>query len=280
VSGAGMRAVRVFVVLLAVFLPACPKCPTGFHRVVTRVDPRDLQIRQFDVGNLPMDTGLDVVETQTYDFTATGTIKLHETGQSFGPNGSNETPKEGSPAPGGARGALIGVVADKYYYLGARMVTTFSPGGRLHVIVNEPPPAPAPPSPVPAPPNSVSLNIDLHVDISEGRCIKDDEPDPPPPPPPKTWSEVYTTYFAAGTPGNCTGCHMNQPGRPNFGSSAATMWSALSTDGYLPGGAKTRIDFVLRWCTATGTMPKNNPAENAAGCAAVQSWLNAGALNN
>jgi hypothetical protein len=279
------------VAALGLLVPACPKCPQGFHQVVFDHGGFNRTLHRADEPNTPLDTTLDVVTSHKYAFKVTGTSHV-ALQPPFGPNGiEGSTAGEGAPAPSMPLGALLGVVDRKYYFIGASMTTTFQSAGRLYVMLNFPPPGSAPPSPQPAPPNTVFMDLDMRVGISETKCVKDDQPvvDPEPKPAALTWSQVYTQYFGPKTPGHCQDCHTGAPGRPNFGYTQQEMYAELKAIALLDGGGNARLvdstTSPLSWCNnvnaSLGDMPKDLPASlNPTACGAVRSWVDAGALNN
>jgi hypothetical protein len=99
--------------------------------------------------------------------------------------------------------------------------------------------------------------------------------DSAPPPTAPTWTEIYTKYLAAGTPGNCGSfCHssMGDPsgaynylqGRGQISGTSSGLVSTYSSD--------------LSWFG--GNMPPGGPGSYPTAAADMQAWAAAGALNN
>jgi hypothetical protein len=109
--------------------------------------------------------------------------------------------------------------------------------------------------------------------------------------PPPTYSELYTRYFAAGTPGHCAtdGCHAG----PNYviwvcGSTAATCYTGMaSPDAGLINTAMPQMSLIidpanspLSWFNPNGPMPYDKPGPFPEGRDAIQAWVADGAPNN
>lgn len=102
------------------------------------------------------------------------------------------------------------------------------------------------------------------------------------PPSSPTWTEVYETYFAEGTPGHCGDCHTK--GMFNVGSTKTSFYNALVNVQLIdPSNPKDSVlglepGSPLAWFG--GSMPKDDPSSNSAAKKAITEWLAAGALNN
>src|SRR5580700_7607203 len=88
-----------------------------------------------------------------------------------------------------------------------------------------------------------------------------------------TWTQIYTSYFAPGTPGNCTNCH---PGT----NSPKCMYSYLQGRGQL-GGSSPSLTSPTSSCLSWygGNMPPLGP-QNAQAVSQMNAWAAAGAMNN
>ncbi len=90
-----------------------------------------------------------------------------------------------------------------------------------------------------------------------------------------TWTQIWTSYLAAGTKGNCkSSCH-SQMGSP----SAAYSW--LKAKGYINGPSSALVDSsqsCLSWYG--GNMPPSGPGSWSAATTDMAAWAKAGALNN
>ncbi len=97
-----------------------------------------------------------------------------------------------------------------------------------------------------------------------------------------TFSQLYTTYFATGTVGNCagTGCH------PSDMDNASDSYKYLANDTnkqYC--GPPNCLASIANPCTSVlawfnGSMPLANPVPNAQAAAAVAAWVAAGSKND
>jgi len=104
-----------------------------------------------------------------------------------------------------------------------------------------------------------------------------------------TFTQLYTTYFAAGTPGHCAtaGCH-SDPGHAVWlcGTNKDTCFKGMVSVGLIntTNPAKSLIvdttNSPLRWISTGGTMPKGAVVANDAGRDAVKAWVAACAQNN
>ncbi|MEA2745916.1 MAG: hypothetical protein QOI41_59, partial [Myxococcales bacterium] len=102
-----------------------------------------------------------------------------------------------------------------------------------------------------------------------------------------TWTQIYAQYIGPGTPGHCSGtggCHTNVRGGFKCGTNKNDCYSGMVAAGLVKttNGAQSPIGIPgqspLAWLG--GAMPLDNDAPNAAGAAAVQAWVAAGALDN
>jgi len=97
-----------------------------------------------------------------------------------------------------------------------------------------------------------------------------------------TWTEVYETYFADGTPGHCGDCH--NKGMFNVGSTKTSFYNALVNVQLIdPSNPKDSVlglspGSPLAWFG--GSMPKDDPSPNSAAKKAITDWLEDGAQNN
>jgi hypothetical protein len=89
-----------------------------------------------------------------------------------------------------------------------------------------------------------------------------------------TWSSIYKAYMAAGTEGNCGGCHGEM-------STASGSYSYLTNKRQL-GGASPEIVSPSASCLSWigGNMPPLGPSSDATATAELQAWVAAGAQNN
>jgi hypothetical protein len=109
--------------------------------------------------------------------------------------------------------------------------------------------------------------------------------------PPPTYSELYTRYFAPGTPGHCAkaGCHSD----PNHniwlcGTDKDTCYAGMaSPDSGLINTAMPQKSLIadpvlspLSWIAPEGPMPFDGPGPFPEGRDAILAWVAAGALNN
>jgi hypothetical protein len=103
----------------------------------------------------------------------------------------------------------------------------------------------------------------------------DAAPPPPPPPPPTapTWTDLYGSYLAGGTEGNCSNCHSQM-------GSASGAYSYLSSKGYIGSGTSSLDDpnnSCLTWFG--GNMPPSGGSDmNAVND--FDAWVAAGAQDN
>ena len=91
-----------------------------------------------------------------------------------------------------------------------------------------------------------------------------------------TWTQIWTTYLAPGTPGNCakSGCH-SQTGT----ASGAYTW--LKGRGYIRATNAPLADptqSCLTWLG--GNMPPGGAGSNTAATTALTTWAASGAPNN
>jgi hypothetical protein len=102
-----------------------------------------------------------------------------------------------------------------------------------------------------------------------------------------TWTYLYTTYFASGTPGHCGngGCHASSQGGFKCGSDKTTCYNGLVT-AKLIGTTNATQPLVnpkvtpLAWFNSGGAMPEDNPVANPAAVKDLQAWVAAGATND
>lgn len=102
-----------------------------------------------------------------------------------------------------------------------------------------------------------------------------------------TWTQIYAQYIGPGTPGHCSGtggCHTNARAGFKCGTSKADCYQGLVDAGLVTPANGTQSPIgkpgqsPLAWLG--GGMPLDNDAPNAAGAAAIQAWVAAGAKNN
>jgi hypothetical protein len=113
-----------------------------------------------------------------------------------------------------------------------------------------------------------------------------DTPDPAP-----TYSELYTKYFAIGTPGHCatSGCHAG----PDFniwlcGPDKNTCYNGMTgPDAGLVNKVNPSSSVIinpanspLSWFNPNGPMPQDMPGPFPEGRDAILKWVMAGALND
>jgi hypothetical protein len=104
-----------------------------------------------------------------------------------------------------------------------------------------------------------------------------------------TYSELYTRYFAVGTPGHCAeaGCH----GEPGFntwlcGTDKDTCYNGMLSIGLIaPGTAKLSAladpkNSPLVWINPNGFMPADDLDAFPEGGEAIRAWAASGSPNN
>jgi hypothetical protein len=105
-----------------------------------------------------------------------------------------------------------------------------------------------------------------------------------------TYSELYTRYFAPGTPGHCatSGCHGGQFIIWQCGSDKDTCYRGMTSpasgliDTAMP-SASLIIDprsSPLSWFNPNGPMPQDTPGAFPEGRDAIRAWVEACAENN
>lgn len=109
--------------------------------------------------------------------------------------------------------------------------------------------------------------------------------------PPPTFRELYTRYFAPGTPGHCAtdGCHAGA----NYviwvcGTTSDTCYAGMtSPDSGLINTQNPRLSLILdpassplSWFNPNGPMPYDKPGPFPEGRDAIQAWILAGAPND
>lgn len=95
----------------------------------------------------------------------------------------------------------------------------------------------------------------------------------PPPPPAPTWTQIFTSYLASGTKGNCNGCHSM--------SSPSQAYSWLSGRGQVGGSSPALTDSnnsCLSWYG--GNMPPGGPSSDSTATQQMNAWAAAGGLDN
>jgi len=108
--------------------------------------------------------------------------------------------------------------------------------------------------------------------------------------PAPTYSELYTKYFAVGTPGHCAntgGCHSDALSSGwACGADKDTCYNGMVSSGIIDPGtpkASTIGDptmSILRWVSPNGIMPFDAIMEFPEGRDAIKAWVAAGAQNN
>ena len=117
-----------------------------------------------------------------------------------------------------------------------------------------------------------------------------DNPDKTPGQAAPTYSELYTSYFAPGTPGHCAtaGCHAD-PAHTTWlcGASKGDCYAGMVSIGLidLSNPTQSRIANVQRsdlvWVNPTsGSMPFDDQVANDKGRDAITAWVAAGAQDN
>jgi hypothetical protein len=105
-----------------------------------------------------------------------------------------------------------------------------------------------------------------------------------------TYTELYTKYFAVGTPGHCatSGCH----GEPGFNAWLCGSSKASCYDGMVAQGLINKTNPIasvigdpkrspIRWINVDGgSMPQDSLTPNNAGRDAIIAWVGACAQNN
>lgn len=274
-------------------LAGCPPCPKGYHQVTTPFPGTSIHVEAHDVGrSTRVDGQLIAKAGYTYVFTATGTGLLRDDGpggkartRSFGPNGiDGDTASAGAPVPGFNVGALVVYFGSTPYWIGAKSLPLKAPADAPITFALDVLPGTPAPGPGIANPNTIDMNFDVSVAVSFTDCVKDDQPTPPPPPPPppmKKFSDLFSSYFAAGTAGDCANanCHGSAgKSAPYFGGTDSNaMYDWLSGKSKLTslGDAATSR---LKWCNTSGaTMPLNSNPAPANACADLRAWAAQGA---
>jgi hypothetical protein len=113
--------------------------------------------------------------------------------------------------------------------------------------------------------------------------------DPPPAVAP-TYTQLYTKYFAPGTPGHCAdnNCH-NGAGFNTWlcGNTPDSCFRGMATMGGLINTANPGASLIadetsspLSWINPRGFMPFDRVGAFPEGCAAIKAWVAAGAQNN
>jgi hypothetical protein len=89
-----------------------------------------------------------------------------------------------------------------------------------------------------------------------------------------TWTQIYTSYLKAGTPGNCAagGCHSFQMPNPK------SAYSYLQA--YISGSSSilVKTGSCLSWYG--GNMPPGGPRTEAMATSDMNAWAAAGAMDN
>jgi hypothetical protein len=93
-----------------------------------------------------------------------------------------------------------------------------------------------------------------------------------------SFADIYTSYLAGGTVGNCAPCHeMNPTGSDPFPSilvdNPTDAYSAIMNSA----GSCSAVPTVFAWGTGNGTMPLNYTAsaQGSAAAAAISAWVSA-----
>jgi hypothetical protein len=89
-----------------------------------------------------------------------------------------------------------------------------------------------------------------------------------------TWTQIYDRYLAAGTVGNCGGCH-------SFLGTAGEAYDSLSSSGQIHGTSSPIVshgDSDMSWFG--GFMPLGGPSSDSAAESEMNAWVAAGALQN
>jgi len=100
-----------------------------------------------------------------------------------------------------------------------------------------------------------------------------------------TWTMIYGSYFASGTPGHCgnSGCHLSTLKGFKCGSDKTTCYNGLVTAGYVTTATPTKSPIAdlnqscLTWFG--GNMPPGGGA-SAAAQKDITAWVADGAKNN
>ena len=109
--------------------------------------------------------------------------------------------------------------------------------------------------------------------------------------PAPTYTELYTKYFAVGTPGHCANamCHADASNGWACGADKNTCYNGMAT---IPGfpvidTANPKASLIasptgspLRWVNPTGPMPQDALMPFPEGRDAIKAWVAAGAQNN
>ena len=111
---------------------------------------------------------------------------------------------------------------------------------------------------------------------------------PPAPGTAPTYTQLYTRYFAVGTPGHCanSGCHFNGNNGWTCGPNKDTCYAGMVAQGLI-NPANPRASLIgdrqrsrLRWVSPSGDMPRDNTASNDAARDEIIAWVTACAQNN
>lgn len=106
-----------------------------------------------------------------------------------------------------------------------------------------------------------------------------------------TYTQLFTTYFAPGTPGHCANaaCHGNPGNTWTCGTTKDTCYAGMVGVGLI-NTTNPKASLIantssspIRWVNSnpsTGIMPADSTAANNAGRDAIIAWVNACAQNN
>ena len=107
--------------------------------------------------------------------------------------------------------------------------------------------------------------------------------------PPPTYTIVFDSLFAVGTPGHCAkaGCH-GDPGHHDWlcGSDKQSCYQGLLKVGLVDPKDPTHsliadpANSPLRWINRNGPMPFDDPSPNVEGGAIIEAWVAAGARDD
>ena len=129
------------------------------------------------------------------------------------------------------------------------------------------------------------LRYCLAVLVMVAACGTDD---PGPPPTPPTYTELFTKYFATGTPGHCANalCHFDDRNGWACGTNKDTCYAGMvSIELINPANPKLSMigdpkNSSITWINPNGAMPQDAIKPFPEGRDAILAWVAAGAPNN
>jgi hypothetical protein len=119
-------------------------------------------------------------------------------------------------------------------------------------------------------------------DAPSGACVPPKDGTAP------TYSELYTKYFAAGTPGHCATslCHLDSSNGWACGTDKNTCYAGMVSINIIRPASPLLSSIAdpkispLRWFNPNGPMPQDTPGPFTEGRDAIKAWVDACAQNN